>query len=150
MISQFSILAIAPWTSLLDIVVYTFPYENSLGAYNFRCRKLHFHNGIYQSVLRKVRRVLIPAWSVLNDNIYIYIYIYERKKKAAWQITLTYFGIMLITPSKFSTCPRGVMVKAMDCSYSSRAITFTFGQIPLGKVWIELFSLQLWINSRTD
>ena len=28
-------------------------------------------------------------------------------------------------------CPRGVMVKAMDCSH---AITFTFGQIPLGKV----------------
>ena len=35
--------------------------------------------------------------------------------------------------------PRGVMVKAVDCevvvsSYSSRAITFTFWQIPLGKV----------------
>ena len=35
-------------------------------------------------------------------------------------------------------------------SYSSRAITFTFGQIPLGKVWTPLFSLQLWVNSRTD
>ena len=22
--------------------------------------------------------------------------------------------------------------------------------IPLGKVWIQLFSLQLWVNSRTD
>ena len=37
-------------------------------------------------------------------------------------------------------CPRGVMVKAMDCgivvasSYSSHAITITFRQIPLGKV----------------
>ena len=37
-------------------------------------------------------------------------------------------------------CPRGVLVKAMDGgivvseSNSSRAITFTFGQIPLGKV----------------
>ena len=29
-------------------------------------------------------------------------------------------------------CPRGVRVKAVD--YSSRAIMFTFGQIPLGKV----------------
>ena len=35
-------------------------------------------------------------------------------------------------------------------SYSSRAITFTFGQIPLGNVWTPLFSLQLWVNSRTD
>ena len=39
-------------------------------------------------------------------------------------------------------CPRGVMVKAMDCS---RAITFTFGQIPLGKVWTPLSS-QLWVK----
>ena len=36
-------------------------------------------------------------------------------------------------------CPHGVMVKAMDCGievslYSSHAIMFTFGQIPLGKV----------------
>ena len=36
-------------------------------------------------------------------------------------------------------CPHGVMVKAMDCgiivsSYSSHTITFTFGQIPVGKV----------------
>ena len=35
--------------------------------------------------------------------------------------------------------PRSVMIKAMDCGivvslYSSRAIMFTFGQIPLGKV----------------
>ena len=38
-------------------------------------------------------------------------------------------------------CPRGVMVKAMDCGIVVRefvlqsfTITFTFGQIPLGKV----------------
>ena len=35
-------------------------------------------------------------------------------------------------------CPCGVMVKAMDCrivvSEFERAITFTFGQIPSGKV----------------
>ena len=47
-------------------------------------------------------------------------------------------------------CPRGVMVKAMAygivvSSYSSYAITFTFGQIPLGKVWTPLFS-QLWVK----
>ena len=29
-------------------------------------------------------------------------------------------------------------------------LQFTFGQIPLGKVWTPLFSLQLWVNSRTD
>ena len=27
---------------------------------------------------------------------------------------------------------------------------FHIALIPLGKVWIQLFSLQLWVNSRTD
>ena len=29
-------------------------------------------------------------------------------------------------------------------------IAFHIALIPLGKVWIQLFSLQLWVNSRTD
>ena len=29
-------------------------------------------------------------------------------------------------------------------------ISFHIALIPLGKVWIQLFSLQLWVNSRTD
>ena len=32
----------------------------------------------------------------------------------------------------------------------TRLIAFHISQIPLGKVWIQLFSLQLWVNSRTD
>ena len=35
-------------------------------------------------------------------------------------------------------CPDNVMVKEMDCGIvenSSRSFTFTFGQIPRGKVW---------------
>ena len=32
----------------------------------------------------------------------------------------------------------------------SRLIAFHIALIPLGKVWIQLFSLQLWVNSRTD
>ena len=31
-----------------------------------------------------------------------------------------------------------------------RLIAFQIGLIPLGKVWIQLFSLQLWVNSRAD
>ena len=29
-------------------------------------------------------------------------------------------------------------------------ISFHIALIPLGKVWIQLFSLQLWVNSRAD
>ena len=32
----------------------------------------------------------------------------------------------------------------------TRLIAFHIALIPLGKVWIRLFSLQLWVNSRTD
>ena len=31
-----------------------------------------------------------------------------------------------------------------------RLIAFHIALIPLGKVWIQLFSLQLWVNSRAD
>ena len=38
------------------------------------------------------------------------------------------------------------------CEFKSwtRLIAFHIAFIPLGKVWIQLFSLQLWVNSRTD
>ena len=32
----------------------------------------------------------------------------------------------------------------------TRLMAFHIALIPLGKVWIQLFSLQLWVNSRTD
>ena len=32
----------------------------------------------------------------------------------------------------------------------TRPIAFHIALIPLGKVWIQLFPLQLWVNSRTD
>ena len=32
----------------------------------------------------------------------------------------------------------------------TRLIAFHIALTPLGKVWIQLFSLQLWVNSRTD
>ena len=32
----------------------------------------------------------------------------------------------------------------------TRMIAFHIALTPLGKVWIQLFSLQLWVNSRTD
>ena len=40
-------------------------------------------------------------------------------------------------------CPRGVMVKAMDCGIVVRE--FVQGQIPLGKVCTPLLS-QLWVK----
>ena len=64
------------------------------------------------------------------------------KKKSKTILKNQKVNILLPSTPQMSTgrgCPRGVMVKAMDygiivSSNSSRAITFTFGQIPLGKV----------------
>ena len=49
----------------------------------------------------------------------------------------------------------GVMVIAAgighgDTSSNPGLIAFHIALIPLGKVWIQLFSLQLWVNSRVD
>ena len=50
---------------------------------------------------------------------------------------------------------RGVMVIVAgtghgDTSSNPGLIVFHIALIPLGKVWIQLFSLQLWVNSRAD
>ena len=50
---------------------------------------------------------------------------------------------------------RGIMVIVAgighgDTSSNPGLIAFHIALIPLGKVWIQLFSLQLWVNSRAD
>ena len=52
---------------------------------------------------------------------------------------------------------RGVMVIVVGNGHGghefkswTRLIAFHIATIPLGKVWIQLFSLQLWVNSRAD
>ena len=50
---------------------------------------------------------------------------------------------------------RGVMVivAGIGHGYTSSnpgLIAFHIALIPLGKVWIQFFSLQLWVNSRAD
>ena len=50
---------------------------------------------------------------------------------------------------------RGVIVTVAgighgDTSSNPWLIAFHIALIPLGKVWIQLFSLQLWVNSRAD
>ena len=37
-----------------------------------------------------------------------------------------------------------------EFKFWTRLIAFHIALIPLGKVWIQLFSLQLWVNCRTD
>ena len=41
-------------------------------------------------------------------------------------------------------------IRGSEFNSWTRLIAFHIALIPLGKVWIQLFSLQLWVNSRAD
>ena len=57
---------------------------------------------------------------------------------------------------KYTQCPwcngyrRRKWTRRREFKSWTRLIAFHIALIPLGKVWIQLFSLQLWVNSRTD
>ena len=59
-------------------------------------------------------------------------------------------------PVVFGRCPwcngyrRRKWTRWLEFKSWTRLIAFHIALIPLGKVWIQLFSLQLWVNSRTD
>ena len=53
----------------------------------------------------------------------------------------------VVAPSSGGNTDGGKQFVALDWT---RLIAFHIALIPLGKVWIQLFSLQLWVNSRTD
>ena len=83
-----------------------------------------------QQVQRKVRRVSIPAWAscVCNKNETVYHHHVSR-------------GVVVIVVGNG---------RRHEFKSWTRLIAFHIALIPLGKGWIQLFSLQLWVNSRTD
>ena len=73
--------------------------------------------------------LLIPCYVTMCIMWYIYIYIYRR---CPW-------------------CNGSLRMKwtqRYEFKSWTRVIAFHIALIPLGKVWIQLFSLQLWVNSR--
>ena len=71
-------------------------------------------------------------------------------------VTLLLHGHMRRSIGEHWRCPwcnsyrRGKWTQRHEFKSWTRLITFHIAQIPLGKVWIQLFSLQIWVNSRTD
>ena len=66
-----------------------------------------------------------------------------------------YIQIVIDSPPKKGV--RGVMVIVVGNGHGDTSsnpgrdwLHFHIVLIPLGKVWIQLFSLQLWVNCRTD
>ena len=71
---------------------------------------------------------------VYSNAIYIYIYIYIYSFICPW---CNDYG-------------RRKWTRQHEFKTWTWLIAFHIALIPLGKVWIQLFSLQLWVNSRTD
>ena len=66
------------------------------------------------------------------------------------------FGYSLSSEAIVMRCPwcncyrRRNWTRRLEFKSWTRLIAFHIALIPLGKVWIQLFSLQLWVNSRAD
>ena len=89
-----------------------------------------------------------------SKYIYIYIYIYIYMQYSLNQKNLVQWHRHML--SIFRRCPwfngyrRRKWTQRHEFKSWTRLIAFHIALIPLGKVWIQLFSLQLWVNSRTD
>ena len=86
--------------------------------------------------------------------IYIYIYIYTHINTHRHKHTDIYIYIYIYIYTYI--CPwcngyrRRKWTRRHKFKSWTRLIAFHIALIPLGKVWIQLFSLQLWVNNRAD
>ena len=92
-------------------------------------------------------------------HIYIYIYIYITEKGIYNNRHTSCTPIDLYTNNPYQLdgrCPwcngyrRRKWTRRHEFKSWTRLIAFHIALIPLGKVWIHLFSLQMWANSRAD
>ena len=94
--------------------------------------------------------IIIVSYShQLSLSIYLSIY-----------LTLAFLFIVsclsVCTSLIFGRCPwcsryrRRKWTRRYEFKSWTKLIAFHIALIPLGKVWIQLFSLQLWVNSRID
>ena len=84
---------------------------------------------------------------LLTSRIWIF-----KKKRYSMQIrNLQKYHYVIIgrCPWCNSYRPR-IWTRRYEFNSWTRLIAFHIALISLGKVWIQLFSLQLWVNSRTD
>ena len=86
------------------------------------------------------------SWRFVYIYTYIYIYIYIR----APQFIYIYIYIYELRCPWCNYYRRSKWTRRHEFKSWTRLIAFHIALIPVGKVWIQLFSLQLWVNSRAD
>ena len=103
--------------------------------------------------------------SSMSSNLFNlrWIFSFGKKKKAHTELNLVSVegacmcGNLCAVKNISLVGARGVMVIIVGNGHGktsskswTRLLAFHIVLIPLGKVWIQLFSLQLWVNSRAD
>ena len=89
-----------------------------------------------------------------EPSIYIYICVYVYA--CVCMCVCAADSLVSIFYLKKRSCPRcngyrrRKWTRRHEFKSWTRLIAFHIALIPLGKVWIQLFSFQLWVNSRTD
>ena len=73
-----------------------------------------------------------------------------KQSVCGWQCIYIYiYGVLWRCPWCNGYCRRK-WTRRHEFKSWTRLITFHIALIPVGKVWIQLFSLHLWVNSRAD
>ena len=98
--------------------------------------KRQFSNECVVGILLSLSACMLPSlyWKVTNENFLANRKVNKSKRKCPW----------------CNGYRRMKWTQQHEFKSWTRLIAFHIALIPLGKVWIQLFSLQLWVNSRKD
>ena len=109
---------------------------------------------ISTSIRNVVRKATgLCDFCIANENIRTFVYMWMADQDAASSYNQLF---VLFTTFFFWRCPwcngyrRRIWTRRHEFKSWTWLIAFHIALIPLGKVWIQLFSLQLWVNSMAD
>ena len=140
------------------IYIYIYIYIGYLANHFLNLISDHFlHHENFSNHSQLVNK---PRWQVckriINANIFP-SYKVIITIKTCWEHRFPWFSLAILPyQTSYWRCPwcscyrRRKWTRRHEFKSYTRLIAFHIALIPLGKVWIQLFSLQLWVNSRTD
>ena len=113
---------------------------------------------VFQGLSTEAKLGLVKNWSAVHTETMQIIMQYQIEQQNAlfsklWPLKRT---IILAIMYCFWRCPwcngyrRRIWTRRHEFKSWTWLIAFHIALILLGKVWIQLFSLQLWVNSRAD
>ena len=116
---------------------------------------------LYNNMKEKVRLLdgdthFIVAGVLHGDTLapYLFIIYPDCILGSRWRFLhikmVALWNLLTISPTSEQSYGRRKWTRRHEFKSWTRLIAFHIALIPLVKVWIQLFSLQLWVNSRTD